>query len=76
MAREINHATLADVVVQLKLTNRLLVAQLKSTMKQADLIVLLASAGASNQEIADILGTTAPTVSNALVRTRKRGRAI
>ena len=64
---------LRDVVSQLKITNRLLAVQLRSTMKQSDLIVLLASTGASNQAIAEILGTTAPTVSNALVRTRKKG---
>lgn len=74
MAKE-REASLGDVVMQLKLANRLLAAQLKATMTQADLIDLLASTGASNQHIADALGTTAPTVSNALVRTRKKGPA-
>jgi DNA-binding CsgD family transcriptional regulator len=63
--------TVADIVTQLRVTNRLLAAQLRSTMKQSELIALLATTGASNQDIATILGTTAATVSNALVRSRK-----
>jgi len=69
-----NGIGLADVLMQLKLTNRLLAAQLRGRMSQQELVMLLASTGASHQDIAEVLGTTAPTVSNALVRTRKRGK--
>lgn len=72
MAKMSAEVGLAEVVMQQKLTNRLLAAQLKATMKQTDLIALLAGTGAAHQEIAEIVGTTAATVSNALVRTRKR----
>lgn len=64
-------ATLADVVSQLRISNRLAAAQLRGTLSQADLIQLLATTGASHQEIGTILGTSAATVSNALVRSRK-----
>lgn len=64
-------AQIADVVTQLRISNRLLAAQLRTTMTQSELISLLASTGATNHEIAIILGTTSATVSNALVRKRK-----
>ena len=56
---------------QLKITNRLLVAQLKNSMKQHQLIALLATTGASNKEIADVLDTTAATVNVTLQRHKK-----
>lgn len=64
---------LADVHVQMKITNRLLAAGLKERMKQNELIHLLAGTGASQQEIADVLDTTAPTVAVTLARLRKKG---
>lgn len=60
-----------ELHVQLRITNRLLTAQLRSSMKQVDLIRLLASTGASNAEIADVLGTTGATVKTTLQRLRK-----
>jgi len=63
----------ADLVIQQKISNRLLAAQLRSTMKQKDLIMLLAGTGASHSDIAEIVGTTAGTVQNALARTKKSG---
>ncbi len=63
---------MSDLLVQHKMTNRLLVAQLRSEITQAELILLLESTGASYQEIAEVVGTTAPTVSNVFVRARKR----
>lgn len=57
---------------QLKITNRLLAAQLKSTLKQNQLIALLATTGASPQEIADVLDTTAATVRTALQRQKQK----
>jgi len=55
-------ATIDDLLMQMRLTNRLLAAQLRSTMRQNQIVQLLVSTGASNQEIADVLGTTAATV--------------
>ncbi|HXI84881.1 MAG TPA: hypothetical protein VNL17_12415 [Verrucomicrobiae bacterium] len=63
----------ADLFIQAKITNRLLAAQLKGTMQQNQLIVLLSTTGASNQEIADVVDTTAATVQMALYRHKKKG---
>ncbi len=61
-----------DLHTQLKITNRLLVAQLKGTLQQNELVALLATTGASAKEIADVLDTTAGTVSVTLGRLRKK----
>ena len=66
-------ATLDDLLVQLKISNRLAAAQLRSSMLQHELILLLASTGATQQEIADVLGTTAPVVQVTLSRIRQKG---
>jgi DNA-binding CsgD family transcriptional regulator len=63
----------ADLLTQMKITNRLLAAPLKTTMGQKDLVKLLASTGATNQEIADVLDTTAATVANTRLRLKKEG---
>jgi DNA-directed RNA polymerase specialized sigma24 family protein len=60
-----------EIVTQLRITNRLLAAQLRSTMKQNELIVLLSTTGASHSDIATILGTTPGTVGVALARKRQ-----
>jgi DNA-binding NarL/FixJ family response regulator len=60
--------------MQARITNRLLAAQLKATTGQQDLVRLLASTGASNQEIADVLDTTAATVATTLQRIKKRNQ--
>jgi len=65
-------AEIADLLTQMKITNRLLAAQLRSSMRQNDIIALLASSGASNQEIADVLDTTSATVSTTLQRLKKK----
>jgi DNA-binding CsgD family transcriptional regulator len=62
----------ADLHTQAKITNRLLVAGLKNTMRQNELIALLATTGASAREIADVLNTTPATVQVALQRLKKR----
>jgi DNA-directed RNA polymerase specialized sigma24 family protein len=64
-----------EIVTQLRITNRLLAAQLRSTMKQNELIALLATTGASHQDIATILGTTANTVNVTLVKKRRQEKA-
>lgn len=63
-----------ELHTQMKITNRLLAAQLKSSMKQNELIALLATTGASNKEIADVLDTTAGTVGVALQRQKKESK--
>lgn len=60
-----------ELHAQLRITNRLLAAQLRTSMKQVDLIRLLASTGASNSEIGDVVGTTGGTVKTTLQRLRK-----
>jgi len=53
---------------------RLQVLQLRRQMdSQADTIIELNKAGFSNARIAELLGTTAPTVSVALHRSKNRG---
>jgi DNA-binding CsgD family transcriptional regulator len=64
-------ASLDDLVMQMKITNRLLAAQLRTSMKQNELVRLLSSTGASNAEIADVLNTTAATVKVARYRMKK-----
>lgn len=66
--------TLDDLHAQARITNRLLAAQLRERMSQQDLIKLLMSTDASDREIADILDTSAGTVSNAKSRLKRRAR--
>jgi|Deesub1362A_J573_1020465.scaffolds.fasta_scaffold13994_2 DNA-binding CsgD family transcriptional regulator len=65
-------ATLEDVLVQMRITNRLLAALLKKELRQIDIVSLLASSGASNSEIADILDTSPATIATTLSRLRKK----
>lgn len=67
-------ASFDDLLLQAKITNRLLAARLKTQMQQNDLVALLAGTGASAQDIADILNTTPGTVSTTLARLRKSGQ--
>ena len=67
-------ATLDDLLVQLKITNRLLAAPLKKTLGQQELIKLLMTTGASQAEIADVLDTTAGTVGTAVQRLKKKAQ--
>jgi DNA-directed RNA polymerase specialized sigma24 family protein len=68
------NTSLNDVVTQLKMTNRLLVAQLKDRMIQQDLIKLLSTTGATHQEIADVLSTSAATVQVTMFRLKKKAK--
>jgi DNA-binding CsgD family transcriptional regulator len=61
-----------DLLVQLKISNRLLAAQLKGRMKQNELIALLATTGATAKEIGEVFDTTAATVQTTLTRMRKK----
>jgi DNA-binding CsgD family transcriptional regulator len=70
-------AGLDDVLLQLKMTNRLLAQQLRrkagETMTQQDIVKLLATTGASTQQLADILDTSSNTVRKAPMRLAKSG---
>ena len=70
MARDAN-VTMADLHVQMKITNKLLSAQLREKLGQQDLIRLLSTTGATDGEVADVLGTTAATVSTTRQRLKK-----
>jgi DNA-binding CsgD family transcriptional regulator len=63
-----------ELVTQARITNRLLAAQLRETMSQQDLVRLLLGTGASNQDIADVLNTTAATVATTIQRLRKKAQ--
>ena len=73
MARD-NAVGFADLLTQMKITNRLLAAQIRSTLQQNEVIALLASTGASNREIAEVLDTSAAVVTTTLNRLRKKTR--
>ncbi len=65
-----------DILEELRKISRLLVLiATKDSLQQKDQIGLLARAGFKTKEIADLLGTTAGTVSVALVRLRKETKA-
>ena len=63
---------LEDVHMQIKITNRLLIAGLKNSLKQNEMIALLDTTGASEKEIADVLDTTPGTVHTARQRMKKK----
>lgn len=65
-------ADLDDLLIQARITNRLLAAGLKATLKQHELVTLLSSTGASAADIAGVLNTTPGTVAVALHRAKKR----
>ena len=62
-----------DLLIQMKITNRLLTAQLKGRMKQNELIALLATTGATAKEIGEVLDTSAAVVQTTLSRLRSKG---
>ncbi len=65
------------VLTQLRMVNRLLGAQLRrrggETLTQQEIVKLLATTGASTQEIADVLDTSSNTVRKAQLRLRAGG---
>jgi DNA-directed RNA polymerase specialized sigma24 family protein len=60
------------MLTQMRITNRLLYAQLRRQMKQNEVIALLETTGASLREIADVIDTTPATVQTTLARLRKK----
>lgn len=73
MAKEKNIG-FADLHTQMKITNRLLAAQLRERLQQKDLVALLVTTGATDQEIADVLDTSAATVSVTKGRLKKKSK--
>ncbi len=61
-----------ELLVQAKITNRLLAAQLRPVMKQNELIELLSTTGASAKEIGDVVDTTAAVVNTTVARIRQK----
>ena len=62
------------VLTQLKMANRLLAAVLRrngEALTQQDIVKLLATTGASTQDIADVLDTSTNTVRKAQLRLRR-----
>jgi DNA-binding CsgD family transcriptional regulator len=80
MASSKNAATvgLEDVLLQLKISNRLLAQQLRrkagEAMTQQEIVKLLASTGASTQHLAEILDTSSNTVRKAQLRLAKTAK--
>lgn len=64
-----------DLHTQLKIISKLLAAQAKERLQQQDLVRILMTTGASDQELADVLGTTAATVAATKVRLKRRAKA-
>ena len=63
-----------QLLVQAKMTNALLAAQLSLHMTQQDIVGLLRGVGASPQQVAEVLGTSYASVSVSLNRLRKQQR--
>ena len=68
---------LEDVLLQRKVTNRLLVQLLRrkagEAMTQQEIVKALASTGASSQQVAEILDTSSNTVRKAQMRLAAKG---
>ncbi len=63
-----------ELHIQLRIANRLKAAELKVTVGQQELVRLLAGTGATQAEIADILGTTTATVATTVQRLKRRSK--
>jgi DNA-directed RNA polymerase specialized sigma24 family protein len=77
MPRVPGTTTQEELVRQVKVTNRLLAAQLKSTSKigQMELVALLDGLGLTAKDLAEVLGTTAATVAVTLNRVRNKAKS-
>ena len=69
---KLSDATMGDLLIQMRLTNRLLAAQLRIRMSQQELVGLLAGGGTPVQEVASILDTTPATISTTLQRLKRK----
>lgn len=55
-------ADVGDLLIQIRVINRLLAAQLRNSIGQKELLGILVSTGAIYEEFADVLDTSAATV--------------
>jgi len=69
-----NNIGFEELHTQMVITNRLLAVQLRSSMKQSEIIELLSTTDANAHEIAAIVNTTPNAVAIALHRLRKGRR--
>jgi DNA-directed RNA polymerase specialized sigma24 family protein len=70
-------ADMEDLLNQMRITNRLLAAQLRSSMGQKELVGLLVSTGVTYGQIADVLDTSPATVevtARRIRNERKKGK--
>ena len=67
-------ADLNDLLIQMKITNRLLTAQLRDSMGQRELVSVLMSTGATYGDIANVLDTSAGAVKITALRIRNAER--
>jgi DNA-directed RNA polymerase specialized sigma24 family protein len=72
-SKDTGEASLNDVVLQLKINNRLAAAQLRGEpLAYHDLALLLAGTGASYQEIAEVLDKSPNAIRKLLERERHK----
>jgi CRP-like cAMP-binding protein len=69
----VNHKSDQELSKELQILRRLLALSLIDGKKQREQIKLLAAAGMDRHEIAELLGTTAGTVSVEMSNLRKHG---
>jgi CRP-like cAMP-binding protein len=69
----VNHKSDQELSKELQILRRLLALSLIDGKKQREQIKLLAAAGMDRHEIAELLGTTAGTVSVEISNLRKHG---
>jgi len=63
---------LSPLLAQIRITNALLAAQLKRQVPQNEIVELLHATGATNADIAAVLGTSEGTVRTTVNRIRKK----
>jgi DNA-directed RNA polymerase specialized sigma24 family protein len=74
LPRERNEQSKAELQSELKRISRLLAIALAVGKKQSEQVILLSKAGLEPKEIAELIGTSANTVSVLLSKLRKEGK--
>lgn len=64
----------ADLIDEIKKTNKLLVIMATKDLPQTDKIALLSRVGFGQKEIADLVGTTSNTVGVTLNKLKKKNK--
>jgi len=64
----------AELIEEIKKTNKLLVIMATKDLSQSDKIALLSKVGFGQKEIADLVGTTSNTVGVTLHKLKKTGK--